>query len=221
MALINVDFHFHTCYSIDSQSAIESLPELIKKSGLDKVAITDHNTISGALVARQMLQEKIIVGEEVKTTKGELLVYYIEKLLPAGMTPEETIMLAREQGAVISVPHPFDVRRGGWQLQDLIEIVPLIDAIEVFNSRTLQRKFNDRAKAFAEAYHLPGTSGSDGHTARELGRAYMTLPEFKDAEGLRAVLKYGTSTGSPSSIDVLFSSTFARIIKRIKLGRSV
>ena len=220
MALIKVDFHFHTCYSIDSQTAIENLPGLIKKSGLDKLAITDHNTISGALAARQIMPDKIIVGEEVKTTKGELLVYYIEKLVPAGLTPEETIQLAREQGAVISVPHPFDIRRGGWHLQDLIKIVPMIDAIEVFNSRTLQRKYNEKAKAFAEAHQLPVTAGSDGHTARELGRAYLVLPEFEDAEGLRYGLKTGTSTGRSSGIDVLFSSTYARILKRVKLRHS-
>ena len=220
MALIKVDFHFHTCYSIDSQTAIESLPGLIKKSRLDILAITDHNSISGALAARKLMPDTIIVGEEVKTTRGELLVYYIEKLVPAGLTPEETIRLAREQGAVISVPHPFDVRRGGWKLQDLANIWPMIDAIEIFNSRALQRKFNDRAKAFAEAHQLPGTAGSDGHTAREMGRAYVSLPEFADAEGLRDGLKTGISTGRSSGVDVLFSSTYARILKNIKFKNS-
>jgi len=216
MDLCKIDFHFHTCFSIDSLTQVERLPELIERIGLDKLAITDHNTISGALAARKLVPDKIIVGEEVKTTRGELLIYYLESTIPSGLAPEETIALAREQGAIVSVAHPFDTRRGGWQRQDLDAIAPMLDAVEVFNSRTLIRKFNNLARDFAYEHHLTGTAGSDGHTARELGRAYTTLPGFNSPDELKLALKSSVPSGKTSGVNVMFSSTAARLYKRLR-----
>ena len=47
-----VDFHVHTCYSKDSLTSLEAVMGACRKRGLDKVAITDHNTIAGALALR-------------------------------------------------------------------------------------------------------------------------------------------------------------------------
>ena len=105
--------------------------------GIDRVAITDHNTIEGALEARRLAPQRVIVGEEIMTDRGELLGYFLHERIPPGLSAQETIQRLRDQGAVISVSHPFDsVRAGSWSESDLRQILPLVDAIEVFNART-------------------------------------------------------------------------------------
>ena len=131
---IRVDFHCHTRYSKDSLNNIPYLLNMCRRRGVDRVVITDHNTIQGALIAQQLDPDRVIVGEEIKTTKGELLAVYVTEEVPAGLSPVETISLLRSQGAFISVSHPFDLGRSGhWDVDDLLEITPLIDAIEIFN----------------------------------------------------------------------------------------
>jgi hypothetical protein len=96
----------------------------------------------------------------------------------------------REQKAFISVSHPFDTHRSGhWKEADLLAILPLVDAIETFNSRCMLPRCNFRAQAFAVEHGLLGTYGSDAHAAFELGRGSLLLPPFEDAAGLKAALK--------------------------------
>ena len=73
--------------------------------------------------------------------------------MPRGLTPQAAIARLKDQGAVISVPHPFDRwRSGAWREADLIASLPLIDAIEVFNSRCVFKADNARALAFAQMH---------------------------------------------------------------------
>ncbi len=90
--------------------------------------------------------------------------------IPKGLTPQETIRRLKDQGAFISVSHPFDkLRKGGWQEADLLEILPQVDAIEVYNSRCMNPSFNREARQFAEKHDIAGTVGSDAHAAFEVG----------------------------------------------------
>jgi predicted metal-dependent phosphoesterase TrpH len=87
------------------------------------------------------------------------------------------------------VSHPFDrLRRGHWQLPELLAITPHIDAIETFNARCLVMAFNHTAWDFANRQLLPGTVGSDAHTIFEVGRARLRLPDFSDAASLKSAL---------------------------------
>jgi len=179
--------------------------------------VTDHNTIAGALQAYKLDPELVIVGEEIMTTKGELLAFFVQEELPKGLLPVEAIRLLRQQGAFISVSHPFDVsRNGAWALADLLEIAPLVDAIETFNSRCAGPRPNQDARAFAEAHRLLGTVGSDAHILWEVGRATLTLPEFKNASDLRLSLSQAVARLSPSPFWVHFASMYARIYKMSK-----
>ncbi len=189
-----VEFHCHTIYSKDSLTQPEALVAACRRKGLDRVVVTDHNTIAGALAAQRMAPELVIVGEEIMTTQGELLAAFVQEELPAGLAPQEAIRRLKQQGAFISVSHPFDVyRTGHWSEADLRTILPEVDALETFNARCMLPVFNCQAKAYARRYGLPGTVGSDAHTAFELGRAVLYLEEFFDAQSLRANLPAGRS----------------------------
>src|SRR5262249_45068783 len=141
-----------------------------KKRGVDRIAITDHNTAEGALAMQKLAPDLVIVGEEIMTTQGEILAYFVSESVPARLTPQETIKRLRAQEAVISIAHPYDrLRKGAWQEVDLLKIVDQIDAIEIFNARCLYREDNEKALAFAQKHGLPGTAGSDGHSFPEYG----------------------------------------------------
>lgn len=210
-----VEFHCHTLYSKDSLARIESLLATCRQKGIDRLVITDHNTLLGAQRAHELDPERVIVGEEIMTTAGEILAAYMVEEIPKGLPPHEVIRRLREQGAFISVSHPFDtLRSGGWKLPDLLAIAPLVDAIETFNARCISPAFNQAAQEFARQHQLPGTVGSDAHAAFELGRATLQLGDFHDAASLKAALGSARARTRLSSPLVHFVSTYARWRKK-------
>jgi len=188
--MLRTEFHCHTMYSKDSLTPPRRLLESCRRKQIDRVVVTDHDTIAGALQAKEIDPERVIVGEEIMTTRGEILAAFMIREIPPGLTPEETIGRLREQDAFISVSHPFDaMRRGGWDEPDLLAIAPLVDAIEVFNSRCVRPSYNRQAAEFASQHDLAGTVGSDAHAPLELGRSVLMLEPFADSDGLRRVIR--------------------------------
>lgn len=213
MKPIRTEFHCHTIYSKDSLVKPHHLVAAARRKGVERLVITDHNCIGGALKAQQLAPELVIVGEEILTTQGELLAVFVREEIPAGLTPLEAIRRLKEQGAFIGVSHPFDPMRG-WKREHLLEILPHVDALEVFNARCLEMRFNDDARAFAREHGLPGLVGSDAHTLRELGRATLTLPAFWDAESLRQALVSAVERVRLSSPLVHLASRWAVFAKK-------
>ena len=214
--MVSVDFHSHTIFSNDSLTRPESLIAISRRRGLDRVVITDHNTIAGALAAHALDPELVIIGEEIMTTRGEILAAYVTEEIPPGLSPQETIKCLRSQCAFISVSHPFDSwRSGAWKLEYLLEIAPLVDAIEIFNARCMIPAGNQRASEFARQKHLPGTAGSDAHAAFELGAATLLLPQFVDPDELRIVIREGKVQGRLSPFWVHFFSRYAHLHKKV------
>lgn len=216
--LWNVELHSHTRYSLDCLTDFDSIRRVCEERGIDKIAITDHNTAAGALKFREIARDFVIVGEEIFTTQGELLAYFIEETVPHGLTPDETIARLRDQNAVISVSHPFDRnRRGAWRRKDLDRIIDKVDAIEVFNARCLTARENAAAQSYANEHQLCGTVGSDAHTLMEYGRAYLQMQPFTDADSFRVALQTAVPVLQLSPFYVHFGSTFAKWSRKLKL----
>jgi hypothetical protein len=208
--MLRVEFHCHTHYSKDSLLHPQRLLETCRAKGVDRVVITDHNNNLGGLHAQRLDPGLAIPGEEVMTTAGELLAFFVTEEVPRGLPPQEAIARLRAQGAFISVSHPFDeMRSGHWAEQDLLAILPLVDAIETFNARCMQASYNRLAQAFAREHGVPGTVGSDAHAAFELGAATLLLPDFYDAESLRQALPQAKVEARLSSPLVHFTSRYA------------
>ena len=213
---MRLEFHSHTIYSKDSLTRPEALLAACQRKGIDRIVITDHNTIAGAIHAQRLDPPRVIIGEEIMTTRGELLAAYVAEEIPAGLNPLEAIQRLRQQGAFISVSHPFDHLRGGaWSLADLLEIARLVDAIEIFNARIMISKANRQAQAFALEHRLTGTVGSDAHTAFELGTATQVLPDFHDPQGLRAALRQARYDMRLSPAWIHLTSRYATWYKKI------
>jgi len=219
LTLIRVEFHCHTVYSKDSLTTPEQLVAACHKKGIDRVIVTDHNTIAGARAAQTIEPELVIVGEEIKTIHGEILAAYVTDEVPPGLSPQETIHRLKKQGAFISISHPFDIYRSGhWHEQDLLEILPVVDAIETFNSRCWSPEFNQRAQKFAKKHSIPGTVGSDAHAPLELGRAVLLLEQFQGSDELRTVIRSGIPKVRWSPPWFHLISRYAVIRKWIRMG---
>jgi len=217
-ALWRVELHCHTRASSDSLADPRRLLAAARRKGIDRLAITDHNTISGALEAAALDPETVIVGEEILTTKGELLAYFLRDEVPQGLSPEETIARLRDQGAVLGVSHPFDyMRKGAWQEADLRAILGSVDALEVFNARVWNAAANRRAAEWATLTGLPGIAGSDAHSPFEVGTARTLLEPFTNAGSFRGALRGARVEGRRSPLWVHFVSRYASWSKA--LGR--
>jgi predicted metal-dependent phosphoesterase TrpH len=214
--LLRVEFHCHTIYSKDSLTRVEDLLAVCHERQIDRVVITDHNTIDGALEAKGLAPEMVIIGEEIMTQEGELLAAFVKEAVPGGLPAQKAIALLRDQGAFISVSHPFDrFRPGHWKILELAKIVNRVDAVEVFNSRCFPPFFNLRAAEFAREHGLLGTVGSDAHTLIEIGRATMLLPPFEDAESLRQVFPLAEVENRLSGFWVRVCSRYAVLKKML------
>jgi predicted metal-dependent phosphoesterase TrpH len=213
---IRVDFHTHTCHSSDSLTTPEKLIRTAIRKKIDRIVITDHNEITGALLARDIDPKRVIVGSEIETAEGEILGIFMTEAIPSGLSPIETIGQLRDQNAFISISHPFDpTRKGGWSKNGLLKIIHLIDAIETFNARCLWPGYNWAAEEFAREHKILGTHGSDAHAAFEIGRGSLLLPHFDDAYSLKDSLSKSVSPQLTISAPwVRFASRYAAWVKK-------
>ena len=215
--MIKVDLHTHTHYSGDSDTTLEKLVEHCRAAGLGAIAVTDHGTAEGALaLVRQTVPFKVIVGEEVASTEGEIIGLFLKETVPNGLSPEETIARIRRQGGLVCVPHPFDrYRSSALQAATLERIAAQVDIVEVFNARSIPAQNLALPGKFARAHHLLCGAGSDAHSAAEVGRAYVTIPDFNGpGEFLKAMAQAQIHGRRPNPL-IYIKSVARRIRKKI------
>jgi len=195
-----------------------TLEQIIRKCldrGINCIALTDHGKADGALRLQQMAPFTVIVGQEVLTPDGEIMGLFLKETIPNGLSPSETAARIKEQGGLVGVPHPFDSLRG-LKRKSLESLLPQMDFIEVFNSRSFFKSNNSHAKRLVHQHGLLATAGSDAHTPGEIGKAYVEMPEFASKEDFRKSLAQGKIVGRRSSPLVHFSTTMANLKQRFK-----
>ena len=230
--MIRVDLHTHTCHSCDCTTPLDLVASSCERAGIDCIAVTDHNTIAGALELQATGSVRVIVGEEIGTASGELLGLFLSEFVPAGLSPLDTIERVRKQGGLVCMPHPFSrwpfpswqavgtgngdgflpseaARKRNALLTH--EVLAQSDMIEVMNARTPFADNWAASRRLAVMSGLIPTAGSDAHTAREIGRASIEMPDFSDAQSFLAAVRHAQLSGVRSSIFVHFASTYARL----------
>lgn len=213
---MRIDLHCHTRYSKDSLTHLPALLRWMDRRSVDMVAITDHNTLAGALEFQAHAPDRFVVGEEIKTRDGELLGLFLKEEIPMGLSIPETIARIRDQGGLVGVSHPLDrVRSEALGRENLEKFHHSLDFIEVLNARTVFPKDNEEARKLASLWGLPGSAGSDAHAPFEVGRAYVELPPFEDSVTFLQSLRQGTIAGRVSSPLVHFVSTYAKSRRRL------
>jgi predicted metal-dependent phosphoesterase TrpH len=207
--LIRADFHNHTHFSPDSILTPKQFVREARLRGLTTAAVTDHNTILGALAIRDTADFPFIVGEEIKSADGEILGLFLSEDVPRDLPASETIARIKHQGGVVGVPHPFDPLRSALRQDVLLALIEQIDFIEALNARMVFSSQNDKARAFASEHGLPTTTGSDAHSSGEVARVYVEMPPFEGPRDFVAALRQGHLKGRLSSPFVHLISRYA------------
>lgn len=196
------DLHLHTEASPDSLLGPVELLEACCRLGLAGVAVTDHDTVEGALEVLRLAPAglQVIVGEEVDSLQGEVLGLFLRERVPPGMDVRETARAIRAQGGLVGVPHPCDSWRHVLPLEVVEELAEcgLLDFIEGRNGRVLSQENNHRAEALGRHLALPLTAGSDAHSVWEVGACTVLLPAFSGPQEFLAALSRGRLLGRPS-----------------------
>jgi predicted metal-dependent phosphoesterase TrpH len=189
------DMHVHTKASSCSNMEYAALLKRAKLIGLDGIAITDHNTIKGALEVRKLNKDsdfEVIIGEEIKTTDGgEVLGYYLkEEIRPALFV--DVVNEIKKQGGIVSISHPKDIFRA--HFRDILLKKAKLDAIEVWNGRYLIPSFKNAAQNVAENFGIAKLAGSDAHFLFELGKCYTEFEgDLRSAIKKRTTIPHGSS----------------------------
>lgn len=186
--LIRVGLHLHSRYSPDSITPLERIVARAHELGLERIALTDHDTAEGALELKRMEPELAIVGQETKTTEGEVIGLFIDRSLEPYRPPEEVLDEIHALGGVTYLAHPLDRRRARFAPHRVAELAPRIDVIEVHNQWSDQAA-NQAAAELASELGIPGACGSDAHAPPELGHCWMEMEEFGDAAGFLASVR--------------------------------
>lgn len=212
--MLKADLHIHTTYSMDCALSLKTIVSRCQKVGINCVAIADHGTVAGALELKKIAPFVVIVAEEILTPFGEVMGLFLDSQIRSPLPVEEAIAQIRKQDGLVCIPHPFDqARLSAFGHEALEDIIPQVDIIEVFNSRSLLRSSSARAWQLANKHGLPVSAGSDAHTASEIGNAFVEMPEFKNKDDFLQALRRGRIFGQKSSPLVHFSSTWARLKK--------
>jgi len=206
---LKIDLHVHTYYSHDSFTTLKEVVAYAKRRGLDGVAITDHNTIKGALKLRSS-DILVIPGIEVSTLEGHLLGINVTEQIPSKLGIEETIRLIHETGGIAVAPHPADVYRSPPSRR-----ADSYDAVEVMNASSVPfRAFTVLSRRFAAARGLPETGGSDAHYGPEIGLAYTVVDSELGVDEVVSAIKAGSV--SPAGRGVPLKFRVARTALRLK-----
>jgi len=174
MEIIRADLHIHTTYSDGKNSPKEVIYHAMN-IGLNAIAITDHDTFQGAVVGNRIaksskLELVVIIGIEVRTDKGDVLVY-CDHPIDVPRNVDMLIDKARVENCIVVPAHPYDLRRFG--VGDEIFNYRW-DAIEVFNASSSSRA-NKKALRAAKILGLPGLANSDAHILDFIGVAYNEI----------------------------------------------
>jgi len=200
---------------MDCNTPLEKIIERCLETGVNCIAIADHDSIEGALKMQEIAPFPVIVAGEILTPQGEIMGMFLKEYVPIGLPIEEAILRVRSQDGLVCLPHPFDTFRGlridGARLDELAEY---IDVVEVFNARSHFSRPIDRAHSFADKHGIAKSAGSDAHSLGEIGYAYVDMPEFEGKDDFLQALSEGKIYGNRTSPLVHFRSVWARIRKR-------
>jgi predicted metal-dependent phosphoesterase TrpH len=180
------DLHIHTRKSDGRPTVREVLEHVSQHARLDVIAITDHDTIAGALEAAKLAREytvEVIVGEEISSREGHILGLFLHEAVRPGLNAMDTVRAIHEQGGIAIAAHPFirahaqipSVGRCRLGVGAALRRVPF-DGVEVINSFPSLAWANMRAQRFNSRYARSAEiGGSDAHVVEAIGKGYTSF----------------------------------------------
>jgi len=186
--LIRVDLHLHSSASPDCGTEPERVAARCGQLGLSPVFLTDHDTIAGAERLRAAGHGRVVTGEEVMTSAGELIGLFLESPVPSGLRPRDAAQEIKAQGGLVYLEHPYDRFRPHLSQDGIETLSDLIDIVEVFNGRS-DEQANRQAGDLCEILDAAPGAGSDAHSLRDIGSVYVEMEDFGGAQDFLAKLR--------------------------------
>ncbi|WP_435065522.1 PHP domain-containing protein [Halobaculum sp. EA56] len=177
------DLHVHTAHSHDSWATVEDVLDAAEQRDLEAIAITDHDTVTGAKEARKLADSRditVIPGVERTVPVGKhgvhLIGLHVDQLPPN----DEVISVVEsihDQGGVVVVPHPFRVgtglldhaKNGTIQQSAAESVLERADLLEVLNWKD-SRSAISKTLEFAQESNHNIVAGTDAHTSTDVGK---------------------------------------------------
>lgn len=216
--MLKVDLHTHSSASVDGGIRAEQYQQLLTDGRLDALAITDHNRIDMAVTLRKSLGNRIIVGEEITTTGGEIIGLFLHKPVQPNLSPLKTVQAIKGQGGIVYIPHPFETVRRGLSRQTLEEIAEYIDIVEVYNGRAVFQNRGPEAVAWARLYQLLPAASSDAHGIKGIGSAYTLVNTVPTRDSFMRLFRTGRLITTRPPLFSLLSPKFNRVRNRLRPG---
>jgi predicted metal-dependent phosphoesterase TrpH len=208
---MKLDTHVHTWHS--GNTTIRPLQQLMRESynlpervyvvakerGMDLVAITDHDEISGALSLGD--RPDVVVGSEVTGVfPDDGVCVHLNVFGLTLDTHRETQRLRHDvrtllpylssQGLFTSLNHVASGINGPLTAAHVAALLPWVDGLEVRNGSRLASQ-NRTAECLAAAAGKVALGGSDSHTERGIGRTWTEVPGATTATQFFAGLRAG------------------------------
>lgn len=181
-----IDTHIHeNKYSSDSFIELQEAVDTAKLKGLDGICITNHDNndlrrdIGDYAVINGVL---VIVGAEILTHQGDILVFGVKDLPKEMLHAEELLTLVKKQNGVAIAAHPYRNNNRGLE-NNLYKVGHLLSGVESFNGSTYSYH-NLHAFATATELGLPSLGASDAHVVDKIGvyatKFYDNIRDHKD-----------------------------------------
>jgi predicted metal-dependent phosphoesterase TrpH len=194
--MAKADLHLHTDFS-DGLHSPRLVVKAASKAGLRIIAVTDHDTMEGALRAREYslrrpdLGVEVILGEEVSTLNGHVIGLFLQKFVPARLSAKRTVDLIHQQGGLAVLAHPFHMYTGRQadhpRAVEILAGIPF-DGIETINhGDALSFWSNKKTLKIMGQHRLAAIGCSDAHNSRFIGMGYTEF-EGETPEELRAAI---------------------------------
>ena len=202
------DFHIHSHHSKDCVMPVADILERAREVGLDVVAITDHDTAAGGLEARDLADRygvRVIVGEEVKTSEGEVIGLFLERTIPGGMTFAETIAAIRDQGGSSTFRIPSTACTPSRARPCCAPTSPTSTWSRSSTRGSPSPASTSWPSASPSGTGLPAAAGSDSHVLPGIGTTLCGIDDFTGPDDFVRALSESRIVRRPRSLIYLQS----------------
>jgi hypothetical protein len=186
---------------------------------MDLIAVTDHDTIDGALEIAH--HPDVIIGCEVTAIfAGDGVPVHLGVLDITEKQHREIDRLRldvcelmpylRQEGIFTVLNHVASNVSGPITANHILALMPWVDGIETLNGAQLPSQ-NRTATALAQAYRKSQVGGSDSHTLCRIGRTYVEADATDRADFMDAVRNGRARVGGDHCGCVTLSSDIVRV----------